>query len=125
MILFCLSSFNYLLSQTKTDIKLMKQFISKNSQEKPQYQEATNNDNELEFIFSSLFLFYKSIISSQDGSRCTFTPSCSHYGLKAIKHYGFIRGGMATFDRLSRCNGLSPENYEIDPKTKRLVDDVD
>lgn len=87
------------------------------------YSEAKNNKNELETAFSGLFLFYKTFISSQDLSVCTFTPSCSEYGLLAIKHYGLVKGGVFTIDRLTRCNGLSPKNYELDQKTMLLKDD--
>ena len=72
--------------------------------------------------FSSLFLVYKTFFSSQDLSVCTFTPSCSEFGILAVKQFGVVKGGIMTMDRLSRCNGLSPENYEIDKKTMLLKD---
>jgi len=86
------------------------------------YTEASNNKNEIQFVFSSLFLFYKSFISSQDNSRCNFTPSCSEYALQSIKKFGFFKGSLNALDRLSRCNGLAPEQYEIDPHTHLLID---
>lgn len=73
---------------------------------------SKHNRNELEFIMSGLFLFYKKFVSSQDGNSCTFSPSCSEYALMAIKRMGLIEGSAATFDRISRCNGLSPEKYQ-------------
>lgn len=89
---------------------------------KIEYKEAKNNKNEIEMVFSSLFLVYKTFFSSQDLSVCTFTPSCSEFGILAVKQFGVIKGGIMTMDRLSRCNGLSPENYEIDKKTMLLKD---
>jgi len=86
------------------------------------YNEAKNNTNEVQIAFSGLFLFYKTFISSQDLSVCTFTPSCSEYGILAVKRFGPMRGGFMTMDRLTRCNGLSPTAYEIDKKTQLLVD---
>ncbi|MCR9063052.1 MAG: membrane protein insertion efficiency factor YidD, partial [Cytophagales bacterium] len=47
---------------------------------KTTYWQAQNNTNELQTAFSGLFLFYKTFISSQDLTVCTFTPSCSEYG---------------------------------------------
>jgi hypothetical protein len=35
-----------------------------------------------------------------------------------------VRGVICTFDRLSRCNGLSPELYEADMQKKLLLDPV-
>lgn len=86
------------------------------------YTEAKNNTNEVQFAFSTLFLFYKTFVSSQDLSVCTFTPSCSEYGILAVKRFGPIQGGVMTMDRLTRCNGLSPTAYELDKKTQLLFD---
>lgn len=92
-------------------------------QNKRIYTEAQNNKSEVEAAFSGLFLFYKTFISSQDQTVCTFTPSCSEYGILAVKKHGVVKGGVMTMDRLTRCNGLSPTNYEYDAKAKLLKDD--
>ena len=86
------------------------------------YEYAKGNTNEIQTVFSGLFLFYKYEISSQDQNKCSFTPSCSEYGLLSIKKNGFIVGIMSTIDRLQRCNGLSPDKYEIDMDAKLLID---
>lgn len=85
---------------------------------------SSNNNNELEFIFSNLFLFYKSFISSQDFSSCMFSPSCSEYGIIAIKRIGFLEGVVATFDRLTRCHPLIlPGEYGYDEETGLFIDE--
>ncbi len=89
---------------------------------KDQYEHVHENTNEVQFLFSGLFLFYKSFISSQDSQSCSFIPSCSVYALEAVKRQGVFKGMLNGFDRLSRCNSLSPEKYEIDPKTRLLID---
>lgn len=89
---------------------------------KPKWEAAKNNRNELQMVFSGLFLFYKFAISSQDYNRCAFHPSCSEFGLLAVKKHGALIGMLATLDRLQRCNGLSPENYETDPVRMVLID---
>lgn len=90
---------------------------------KKTYWQAQDNKSEVQTAFSGLFLFYKTFISSQDLTVCTFTPSCSEYGILAIKGQGLVKGGLMTMDRLTRCNGLSPQNYEFDKKTILLIDD--
>lgn len=82
------------------------------------------NQNEIQTVFSALFFMYKEVLSSQDANRCAFYPSCSLYGIMAVKQQGLIKGGIMTLDRLTRCNGLSPEKYEIDTKKRALVDPV-
>lgn len=89
-----------------------------------QFSLSRENPNELQTVFSGLFLFYKSFFSSQDNQRCSFHPSCSEYGLEAVKKFGVLRGMVSTFDRLTRCNGFSPEQYEIDLEHRRLKDPV-
>jgi hypothetical protein len=86
------------------------------------YLSAQNNTNELQYIFSGLFLFYKFALSSQDSNKCAFHPSCSEYGMMAVKKYGALKGMLATLDRLQRCNGFSPELYDLNPQTLLLTD---
>ena len=90
--------------------------------QKSKWEAAKNNRNELQMVFSGLFLFYKFAISSQDYNRCAFHPSCSEFGLLAVKKHGALIGMLATLDRLQRCNGMSPENYETDPVRMVLID---
>lgn len=88
------------------------------------YKAAEENKNELETVFSGLFLVYKNFISSQDGSNCVFHPSCSEYGLLAVKKYGVLLGTANTMDRLTRCNGLSPEKYEWTEDRTLMIDEL-
>jgi len=121
--LFLLSNLTIALSQTIDEIKRFKQ-LNQSEIKKNDYPFAQETNNEIDFIFSNLFLFYKKFISSQDGSSCSFTPSCSEYALQAIKKQGLIIGVINFFDRFSRCNVLSPKNYPIHPKTHLLDDPV-
>jgi putative component of membrane protein insertase Oxa1/YidC/SpoIIIJ protein YidD len=80
--------------------------------------------NEYNLLLSGAFYFYKSFISSQDASHCSFTPSCSEYAVLAIQKQGIFAGLLNFFDRFSRCNSLSPELYKKDPHTHLLIDPV-
>jgi putative component of membrane protein insertase Oxa1/YidC/SpoIIIJ protein YidD len=120
IILFLIISLRF-YGQIEEDIKKFRQLNAIETADK-QYQYARSYQNEIEFIFTRLFLFYKSFISSQDASTCTFTPSCSEYAIMAIKSQGVILGTINFFDRFSRCNGLSPEHYHIDPGKRVFID---
>ena len=98
--------------------------IEKQSARKAFNEEVVHNDSEIEVIFSGLFLIYKEFFSSQDYNSCSFHPSCSLYGIQSIKQKGLIKGGVLTLDRLTRCNGFSPEKYEIDYDRRILLDPV-
>lgn len=91
---------------------------------KDQFALSKQNTNELQAVLSGLFLVYKSFFSSQDNQQCSFHPSCSEFGLEAVKKLGVIKGVMCTCDRLTRCNGFSPDQYEIDLEKRKLKDPV-
>lgn len=82
-------------------------------------------NKEHRIILSSLFIFYKKRISSQDGSNCMFYPSCSHYALMSIEAKGLVAGSLAALDRITRCNGLPTEDYKIDKEKMKLIDLLD
>lgn len=84
-----------------------------------------SSTNEYKLLFSLLFVGYKKFISPQDYQRCSFKPSCSEYGILSIYKKGIFAGILGTFDRITRCHSLAPENYEFDPEIKLLLDPVD
>lgn len=47
--------------------------------------------------------FFQQWVSPIDGSRCSFTPTCSQFGYETIRNYGVALGIIMTSDRLMRC----------------------
>jgi len=92
---------------------------------KPVYYIEKTETNEIKMGVQLFFLFYKNYFSSQDTRRCAFSPSCSTYCLHSVQKRGVLKGLMGAFDRLSRCNYLSPENYRIDLESGQLIDPVE
>ena len=115
---------NTLFSQTRKEALSFRETMGPAHQH-DHYTFARNIDNEVDFVFSGLFLIYKKLISSQDMASCVFEPSCSVYALQSIQKKGLIVGTLMAFDRLTRCNRLSPENYHLNPKTLLLHDPVE
>ncbi len=58
----------------------------------------------LSWIMLGLIRFYKLAISPWLPASCRYTPTCSQYGIEAIKKYGPIKGGWLTLKRLLSCN---------------------
>lgn len=128
LILFSFTNILSLNGQNFNDIAFMSSTITQklDKKESTNYlKSAKNNKGEVDIIFSGLFLFYKTFLSSQDLNVCNFHPSCSEFAIQSIKQKGLILGGMKAFDRLGRCNGFSPEKYVIDIEKKKLKDPVD
>jgi uncharacterized protein len=67
----------------------------------------------LQKVFISLIRFYQVVISPIKPPTCRFYPTCSHYGLEAIKRFGPIKGSLLTIKRIGKCHPLHPGG--IDP----------
>ncbi|MEI6681489.1 MAG: membrane protein insertion efficiency factor YidD [Bacteroidota bacterium] len=65
------------------------------------------------FIF--LIRFYQGAISPYLMPSCRYTPSCSEYGIEAIKKHGAIRGGWLTLKRIGRCQPWGGSGYDPVP----------
>ena len=52
-----------------------------------------------QFLIGSV-RFFQRFISPVDGTRCTMTPTCSHFSIQAIEAHGPIIGFMMTADRI-------------------------
>jgi len=50
---------------------------------------------------------YQTVISPAMGPTCKYYPSCSHYGLEAVKRHGAIKGSVLAAWRILRCNPWS------------------
>ena len=48
-------------------------------------------------------------------TKCPYIPSCSDYGLEAVKKYGAIKGGCLAAWRILRCNPFSKGGYDPVP----------
>lgn len=123
-IIIILFPINTLLSQTREEILSYRE-IMKPVHQVDKYIFAREVNNELEGLYSGLFLFYKKMISSQDAVSCVFTPSCSVYALQSIQKKGLFLGTFYTFDRLTRCNRFSPEKYHMHTETMLFDDPVE
>jgi len=70
-------------------------------------------------IFSFIFLFliwiYQNLISPILGKSCRFNPTCSHYGIEAIKKHGPFKGVWLTVKRISKCHPWGGNGYDPVP----------
>ncbi|MFD0766754.1 membrane protein insertion efficiency factor YidD [Mucilaginibacter lutimaris] len=70
-------------------------------------------------IFSALFLLlikiYQYLISPILPNSCRYTPTCSQYGIEAIKKHGPFKGGWLTLKRIGRCNPWGGHGHDPVP----------
>ena len=69
----------------------------------------------LAFPFILLIFLYQRIISPWIGPKCRYTPTCSQYGIEALKKHGPIKGLWLTIKRVSRCHPLGGSGYDPVP----------
>ena len=56
--------------------------------------------------FIYLIKIYRIFISPLLGGNCRHTPTCSEYGIIALKKYGVFKGSFLTAKRILKCNSL-------------------
>ena len=62
-----------------------------------------------------LIRIYQVTLSPWLGKSCRYMPTCSNYGIEAIRKYGFFKGGWLTFKRILSCNPWGGSGYDPVP----------
>lgn len=60
-----------------------------------------------------LFRTWQLLVSPTYGDVCRFYPSCSAYGVEAVRTHGALRGGWLALRRIGRCHPWNPGG--VDP----------
>ena len=83
----------------------------------------------MKYLLIALIKLYRMTISKLKPPCCRFYPTCSAYGIEAIRRFGAVKGGCLTVRRIARCNPFSaggadpvPEEFYIFPKIKKQRD---
>jgi len=66
-------------------------------------------------FFIALIRFYQGAISPLMMPSCRYFPSCSQYGIEAIRKYGPFKGGWLTLRRFLSCNPWGGSGYDPVP----------
>lgn len=62
-----------------------------------------------------LIRIYQMTLSPYLGKHCRYTPTCSNYGIEAIKKHGALKGGWLTVKRVLSCNPWGGSGYDPVP----------
>ncbi|MCQ2316694.1 MAG: membrane protein insertion efficiency factor YidD [Bacteroidales bacterium] len=66
-------------------------------------------------VMIGLIYVYKYTLSPLIGRNCRYIPTCSTYGVQAIRKYGAIKGGWLTIKRIASCNPWGGSGYDPVP----------
>ena len=73
----------------------------------------------IKLLFSWLFLgmirLYQILLSPLLGASCRYTPTCSAYGIEAIKKHGPFYGGWLTLKRIASCHPWGKHGHDPVP----------
>lgn len=67
------------------------------------------------FPLELLIRVYRLLVSPLLGDVCRFYPTCSSYGLTAVRRFGLLRGAWLTVTRLVRCHPWNPGGVDHVP----------
>lgn len=61
---------------------------------------------------------YQLVISPFLKPHCRFLPTCSQYGIEAIRRFGMLKGSWLTLKRLLKCHPMNSGGEDpVPPKT--------
>lgn len=66
-------------------------------------------------FFILLIRVYQYTLSPFLGRSCRYTPTCSSYGVDAIKKHGPFKGGWLAIKRIASCNPWGGSGYDTVP----------
>ena len=85
------------------------------------------NSNPVSLIYGGSLYVYQNFVSQHLSADCLYDPSCSDFSKQVVKEYGLVKGGLLSFDRLSRCNRIAATDLDagvINKKSHRFSDPI-
>ncbi|NBU70878.1 MAG: membrane protein insertion efficiency factor YidD [Bacteroidetes bacterium] len=69
----------------------------------------------MKWIFLALIWLYQRLFSPLLPASCRYHPTCSAYGMEAIRRYGAFKGGWLTLKRIGRCHPWGGHGHDPVP----------
>ena len=78
-----------------------------------------------QMVFLTVIHTYRYTLGSLLGGQCRYEPTCSAYGLEAIREWGAWRGAWMTARRIARCHpwakgGFDPVPVNTEVKSQKF-----
>ena len=73
------------------------------------------------FLGIFLIRLYQWLILPMFPPTCRYTPTCSQYGIEALKKYGLFKGSYLTFKRIMRCRPGGGHGHDPVPQKKPTI----
>ncbi|MDX1639759.1 MAG: membrane protein insertion efficiency factor YidD [Balneolaceae bacterium] len=69
----------------------------------------------MKYLLIGIVRLYQLIISPYLPSSCRYHPTCSQYGIEALRRHGALKGSWLTIRRLLRCHPWGEGGYDPVP----------
>ncbi len=69
----------------------------------------------ISIVFIGLIRFYQAAISPYLPPSCRYAPTCSQYGIEAIRRHGPWKGGYLSLKRLASCHPWGGSGHDPVP----------
>ncbi|MFS8615238.1 MAG: membrane protein insertion efficiency factor YidD [Solitalea sp.] len=69
----------------------------------------------LNSLLIGLIRAYQYLLSPLLGGSCRYTPTCSQYGMEAIRKHGPLKGLWLTLKRIGRCHPWGGHGHDPVP----------
>jgi putative membrane protein insertion efficiency factor len=73
----------------------------------------------MKWLLIGIIRFYQRFVSPLTPPTCRFYPTCSQYGLEAIKRFGFFKGGYLAAVRILKCQPFHSGGFDPVPEKKK------
>jgi putative membrane protein insertion efficiency factor len=70
----------------------------------------------LALLFIGLFSVWRLVFSPLVGPSCRFQPTCSAYGIEAMRRHGALAGLWLTLRRIGRCHPWGGHGFDPVPE---------
>lgn len=98
-------------AQETSDVELILTSLL-NTRSISSHEPAVRHTRLVPYLFKPGFLAFRHMIYNQMGMTCIYHNPCMNFCGALIERYGFVKGYFISFDRIVRCNRLSPiETY--------------
>jgi putative membrane protein insertion efficiency factor len=72
----------------------------------------------MKYLLMGFVRLWRAVISPLYGDVCKYYPTCSAYGLEALRLHGAIKGSYLTITRLARCHPWAKGGFDPVPGSK-------
>ncbi|MEJ2579837.1 MAG: membrane protein insertion efficiency factor YidD [Kineosporiaceae bacterium] len=70
------------------------------------------------YLLIGIFRLWQLLASPTYGQTCRFYPTCSSYGVEAVRVHGALRGGWMSVRRIGRCHPWNPGGVDLVPPAR-------